>query len=328
MHNVVNQEEYSFLSLHTIGKKSKQLFLSEYYKLVDKFKKMYDILSPLSTQKKGASRGIPKSHWLKHGLGILGWWIDDDDDFESVFTDQHCDEEDGLTFQEEFWVNMLEKNRNFMNASLSFYIFYLSVSIAITNRSTKYESYEENEGIAGVWSGNIFSSQQIKALVSAQMRFAVVSIVIFAMLIGTLSDLQHSSFNYKKIRHCLRNYKYAGEAICLYKLLELLVQIFYFFVDTRNCSDIDYLEDISATYASIVMMLFKIASTCESFIFAIVPMPSLWYCPSICVISFISFTFHAFTCLIQTFPLIQRLLLLYRLSYAVLYSTNYGVVYR
>ena len=228
MHNVVNQEEYSFRRFTLLGKKSEATFYQNIINWWTNFKKMYDILSPLSTQKKGASRGNPKSHWLKHGLGILGWWIDDDDDFESVFTDQHCDEEDGLTFQEEFWVNMLEKNRNFMNASLSFYIFYLSVSIAITNRSTKYESYEENEGIAGVWSGNIFSSQQIKALVSAQMRFAVVSIVIFAMLIGTLSDLQHSSFNYKKIRHCLRNYKYAGEAICLYKLLSCLCRYFTF----------------------------------------------------------------------------------------------------
>ncbi len=309
MDNEVNREAYSYNRFNQLSKHSKTNFylaITHWFRI---YKEIYVISTPFSTQKKGGERrDVPKYHWSTRRLGTLGWWREDYDEFKDYFTDQSRDKEDGLTFPQEFWVNMLEKNRNYISSLLCFYIFYLAMCITF-KRADADELSRQAE--MGHFQGYSLLRSEHDDILAKQMRAALVVVVIFTLLIGTLAEFQHSSSNYQKMKHCLRRYRALGIFMCLYKMAELTVQVYYFAKEyrKRKCSDIDYNEDLSATFSSIRMLLSDIGFTCENFIFAVIPVPVFWYLPCIGMVTSASLFLHAFHCLAQINPYIQRMLL-------------------
>ena len=79
-------------------------------------------VSTRNSDMKGAAGTLPNDHhWSKRRLGILGWWQEDFEGYNDVQRQQQGNVEDVLSTSQEFWVNMLEKNKNFINALLSTY---------------------------------------------------------------------------------------------------------------------------------------------------------------------------------------------------------------
>ena len=304
-----NQEDFSYHRFNLLGKKSEL----NYYKAITHWWRSYVTMCDVSTRnsdKKGAAGTLPNDHhWSKRRLGILGWWQEDFEGYNDVQRQQQGNVEDVLSTSQEFWVNMLEKNKNFINALLSTYT--LTVVIRLISMSYRRLMVPQDityQDDGNRWVDSMFTSEDRFSLNTKGVRSDLVTLIVLVVLIGTVAEFNGSVFNYLRMKHALRNYKMMGDMILWLKLLELTVQIFYFTAEekTKICEETDYTEDIVLTYRLILKKVFELASTSHTFVLATIPMPNHWYCPSLCLMAGISFMFHGFTCLVAI-PMVQRL---------------------